>query len=259
MRGIFLLTPQHTGTHYTRMLLESHPAIGWCIQEDRKVDGVRLDSLFFAGLAGEVDFDCVLARFEEANGRRLEDARRREFGEWGVPVPAKGGCRRLFHAHLKQTFRGQDLAGLQIVVSVRHPLLAVITALRRGSNLDDLFFALEYGFRIKAVRVAVDLPADRLAIFNALQLEPAETTRAFLARAPIINRTLCQGEPHPTHNYSVAEQDNPELLSARRMLVEERRIHPLLRPYWARLQREQMLDPFSQLGYDFADLKPAGK
>ena len=35
---IALLTPQHTGTHFARMLLESHSRIAFCVKESRRID-----------------------------------------------------------------------------------------------------------------------------------------------------------------------------------------------------------------------------
>jgi hypothetical protein len=68
--------------------------------------------------------------------------------------------------------------------------------------------------------------------------------------------TLLEGEPHPKHNFSVATHDDPAISTARQLLLEERRIHPILLPFWARLERDGTLEKLQQFGYDFAELRP---
>jgi hypothetical protein len=35
---IVVLTAQHTGTHFVRILLEAHPAVSWCVPGDARIN-----------------------------------------------------------------------------------------------------------------------------------------------------------------------------------------------------------------------------
>ncbi len=293
-RLIFLFTPQHTGTHFLRMLLESHRNIDFCVFEDCRIpvdlrhdyvcrgEGVEPSSDprerllqdyvgdYYRGAITADDFfrclDCFGANRIEASPaftRRQLLARRRiqEFREdLGIELEPKDPLFRLFHGHCGPAYAGRPFSGTEfrLVVTVRHPLLSIISILRRDPDiLNDFLFALEFVFQLDAFFFCTDLWQNDeprlLSVFPHLALTPGEPSIRYVRQRPVINRTLAPGEPHPAHNFRYQRTMDPGLAraldDAKRLLLEENRVHDLLKPYWDELVRRGLTAHYARLGY----------
>jgi len=291
---IFLFTPQHTGTHFARMLLESHRHIDFCIFEDARIpvdlrrdyicrgEGVEPGSDprerlleyyvrdYYRGAITAAEFfrclDCYAANRIEAapaftRGQLLARHRRQEFRQdLGIELEPKQPLYRLFHGHCGPDYAGYSFCGkeFRLVVTVRHPLLSILSILRRDPKvLDDFLFALEFVFQLDAFFSRTDLWQNDeprlLGVFSHLGLTPGAPTLQYVGQRPVINRTLSAGEPHPVHNFRYQRAMAPGLArtldDAKRLLTEENRVHDLLRPCWDELVRRGLFEHYERLGY----------
>ena len=298
---IFLFTPQHTGTHFVRMLLETHPAIGFCVNESRRIDSAmreahclagtgagasgppherRLDDIIvdhFHGRLSEADFShrydyCLRQSIERFPGRTVADVIRAtsgaQFRELGL-VPAEKTPRfRLFHGHCGPKYREASLepSSLRFVVTLRHPLLSLISALRRTDEpavAEDLIEAFDIVLGLRgAFFFCTDLwqgrPEAMRGLFTTLGLNPSAETEAFLQLQPRVNETVVRGPERPSRlQEPEAARASParlaELQDARALLLAEGRIHPGLRPWWARICERGIDERMERFGYDFTN------
>ncbi|MBN8625805.1 MAG: hypothetical protein J0M17_09975 [Planctomycetes bacterium] len=284
---IYLLTPQHTGTHFTRMLLETHPEISLGVAESRRIDGEMRPDYCPSGnghgphgtanerMLDEFAVRCMRGALEPAEfvrrveyclrqrshappprsfAEQLAATARHDFGQLGLELPPKTPRYLLFHGHAGPKLRGVDFSAcpFQFVVTLRHPLLAVISALRRTNDpqvAEDLLQAFDIVLDIRqAGFVCVDqterLPADAERVFAMLNLTPHEATRRYLSAGPAVNRTISRAR-RPT---SLEEQESAAaepatlaaLADARQRLLDGRGIHPVL-DRWSALTAELKL------------------
>jgi len=293
---IYLLTPQHTGTHFTRMLLETHPEISLGVAESRRVDcEMRPDYCPFGngqgphGAANERMLDdfavrCLCGELEQAEfirrvayclrqrshalsprtfAEQLAATARHDFGLLDLELPAKSPRYLLFHGHAGPKLRGVDFrqVSFRFVVTIRHPLLAVVSALRRTNDpqvAENLLQAFDLVLDIpEAAYICVDqrrrLPAAVEQLFAGLDLTPHEVTRRYLSAAPSVNRTISR-ERRPTslEELESAAADATTLAAladARDRLLDGRGIHPLLERWATRAAELKLPERMARFGY----------
>jgi hypothetical protein len=205
---VFLMTPQHTGTHFLRMLLEAHPRISPCLAAGNfPIHKEEQSAMNF--LSGR----CTLQDWKDAFARRLAQIggdKTREiegfFGEFSIRIePKPEPTHFLFHDHIHPPYvhRGfrMEMANfdkIKIVTAVRDPLLSVISALRRtpkGVEKSALILrGILFTSRLTNVfHFCTDLWTDRpeaaLKVFGYLGLDVPEAARRFLKTYPVINHT----------------------------------------------------------------------
>ncbi|MBN8626905.1 MAG: hypothetical protein J0M17_15600, partial [Planctomycetes bacterium] len=293
---IYLLTPQHTGTHFTRMLLETHPEISLGVAESRRIDcNMRpdycpsgnghgphgaanermLDDFAVRCLRGElepVEFVrrvayCLRQRSHAPPPRsfaeQLAATARHDFGLLGLELPAKSPRYLLFHGHAGPKLRGVEFGAcpFRFVVTLRHPLLAVVSALRRTNDpqvAENLLQAFDLVLDIPtAAYVCVDhpqcLPEAVERLFAGLNLTPHEVTRRYLSAAPAVNRTISrERRPNSLEELESAAVDPTALAAlaeARAWLLEGQGIHPLLDRWAARAAELKLPERMARFGY----------
>jgi hypothetical protein len=168
---IILFTPVHTGTHFVRMLLESHPAIGASIGEDYRIDRkFRPNHILSGSGTGSKDDhkrqdEPMLLEFfrnmlkgngteqaflealeywqtissEEIRPRKNYDYHLHEvvcrFRRLGITLAAKREQFLLYRGHCHREYLAYDFSTLakrsRLVTTIRNPLLSILTILRR--------------------------------------------------------------------------------------------------------------------------------
>ena len=234
---IFLLTPQHTGTHFARMLLESHSRVSYCVNESCRIDheckpdyiltkngvgpfGTPNERMLeecvvnhFQGTMTELDFInrlryCKSLHSEMSGGRTVYEecglASERQFALTGIAPREKHPCYQLFHGHCGSRYRGASFnkTRFKIVVTIRHPLLSVISAMRRTDDptvAQELLTAYELVLAIpSAFILCVDLWQDQphqfLEVLPFLGLNIEEATSEFVRLRPRVNETILKNE-----------------------------------------------------------------
>ncbi len=308
--AIILFTPTHTGTHFARMLLESHSEISTAIGEDYWIDADFRPNYTLAGrgmgwhdptirsgrdrgsermlreyildfIEGRIEksrFVAALGYWQTISSERKLPLRNREhhlaqvaneFAEVGVRLSPKREQYLLYRAHCHRVDATRHLARLTknfpVVVTVRHPLRAILTIMRREPRehhaglIEDLLIALRVVLNMtSAYRVCVDLRPDepeRLAdVFRFLGLSVEEQTRRFLAARPCINKTVAPGEKAATHNVCLEAahaSDFARTLSEARDALDRREMHPILRPHWKRAGELGLPPLLEESGYVF--------
>lgn len=295
---IFLLTPQHTGTHFVRMLLETHSRISFGVPESRRIDrslrpGYRLagngvgpegpenegmlDEYAVRRFHGELTADqflrcityCLSQRAQTTADRTVYEELKRiavkDFRILGLELPEKDPAYLLFHGHCGPKYELASFAdsAQKLVVTLRHPLLAVLSALRRTNDPEvarNILCAFDLVLRIpRAHFFCVDLAEHdterALEVFSYLDLEPEDLARNFLEKSPHVNRTIT-ADLKPS---SVEERESTvadprtleQLRAARQLLLEEGRIAPVLAEWWKAAQALQLPARLRSFGYDF--------
>jgi hypothetical protein len=282
---VFLLTPQHTGTHFARMLLEAHPQIAFCVVESRRIDMERragyslaedgdgpngrpnecmLDHCVVRHFHGEISADDFVASVQYCLGQRttrfssvqddIERLSRAQFRTIGITPAEKQPKFLLFHGHAGPKYENASFGNsrFKFVITLRHPLLSVISALRRTNNpavARSLLQAYSIVLTIPhAFFICVDLwhsePSRFLHVFDFLGLTPDLTCKQYAQLRPQINATVSRRDDASVlqqQEYSAAHDKTlDDLKVARRMLLEGE-IHPILHE-WLRLARDLGLD-----------------
>lgn len=296
---IYLLTPFHTGTHFVRMLLESNRKINYGISESRRVP-ISLNSAatvsgngLGAGKAANerllseymVDYyakaikqDILMQAVECSNKlvpedlvhRRLTNQaklaghRQAEFwDDFGLALGVKDEIEyELLYGHATTRYRGFDAnaAKFPVIVTVRHPILSIISSLRRKNDalaLYDYLYAVEFTFHIKnAIFICTDLwqgqPNKFLNVFKLLGLGVDPVTEKYLALSPVVNQTIAREGVHPKHNYCIEKADADlcdELVVAKTAFLDDRTIKPILRPWWNAIHNRGLWKYYEALGY----------
>lgn len=181
---LYLFTSHHTGTHFARMLLETHPQISVCVDLARHI-GASLDPSYVTAnrawtpnndpnelalreallkvCRGDSTtyfkrcMDCYLTGymmntpgvpFRETNNALLERARQLEFREdYGIDIFPKHPSYYFFHGHCDMAFAELKIPRkIRTVTTVRHPLSAILSSLKRGEvdTIPHQLFAFEY-------------------------------------------------------------------------------------------------------------------
>jgi hypothetical protein len=205
---VFLMTPQHTGTHFCRMLLETHPRISPCLAAGNfPVHKEEQSAMNF--LSGR----CTLQEWKDAFSRRLGqigaqkfDEAEGFFNEFSIRIePKPDPTHFLFHDHIHPPYvhRGfrmdtGNFERIKIVTAVRDPLLSVISALRRtpkGVEKSALILrGILFASRLTNVfHFCTDLwkdsPEKALGVFSYLGLDTPSAAREYLKKYPVINHT----------------------------------------------------------------------
>lgn len=291
-RPLILWTGLHTGTHFARMLLQMHARIGWCVLDNDFVDvdrrpGYTLDHPGFAHpgkrgpAAGETTFGRLLLtwfsgelptaelcayyehwrtglRIDEhtAVARRRGREIRRSLNEFGIRPPKAEHCRPLLHDHMRAHHVGCTFSRLpeaDVVVTLRHPLLTVLSVQRWATNSDtdlwDFWHCLEHVYDLAGLHfLPIDRPADQPFDHADFQRRLGLHADPHWLDAAAINPTINQTSERNARGDPACL--DPELLVARRQLVEENRLHPLLVTYWRHFRRLRCFPLYEQF-YDF--------
>jgi hypothetical protein len=304
---IILFTPMHTGTHFVRMLLESHPEIGVAIGEDYRINSAFATNYVLAGngmgwldpaidanrdrssermlmeyfrdiLRGEIDkkaFQVALEFWQMSrsenklplrNGEHHVIRNRAEFQELGIDLAPKQERYLLFRGHCHE-YAGCDLSKLtsafKVVVTVRHPLLSILTAMRRNPPLrhegliDSFIQGMSCIFSLPDAFVfCTDLWRGRLnmmeSVFTYLDLPPAPASQKYLAMSPTVNNTVAIGEKHRLHNYCLEFEHEAGFMNSLRQaseMVLRGECPALLEPHWTTIKDAGLLPHYKRLGY----------
>jgi hypothetical protein len=284
MQLIFLYTPQHTGTHFCRMLLESHPEVAPCIYGGMLPRWPYVD--FFNGREGLAPWHGAVGAQGESRSKALKKRIRSHFSEFNISVAAKNKPRYLFyHDHISPVHHRSlispehpSFGEIKTIVTIRDPLLAALSALRRNNtgiiNAASIFEGLYFAAKMRdAFFFCTDLwqnvPEQMLTVFEFLGLDPVEASHSYIARRPTINVTLRDDELAANASPGIktgqfarenrianrfapalTSQRLAELSEARRLLQQEGRVHPLLEPWVDVLRSEPEYERFyKRLGY----------
>ena len=151
-----------------------------------------------------------------------------------------------------------------MVVSVRHPLLSILTAMRRNpprehaALIESYVKAMQCVFKLDgAFFFCTDLwqaqPERMASLFEFLNLPLDGAVEQFHSACSVrINCTVAKGEKHGQHNYCPAFEHPPEFLTAlddARDMLEQGKLHPLLEPSWMKIQEAGLPAHYQRLGY----------
>lgn len=252
-RIILLATPQHTGTHYMRLLLELHPNIQHVKMMVCEYNNVRLARFMVRYFGQKISYDelynsVVNAEFRDGDIEFTHNGLK----SIGIIPDAKSSPLPFIHTHIfwynmndKKIYSPPDrpLNEFDVVYTVRDPMLSFVTAFRRspvpeittGDILNGLKYIERYGS--DGFIYATDLPEDRadaaIKVFDFL------------------------GLPHNDKCLKYVNANNPvnvtggkdELLEAKRMILEEKKVPPFLVPYVSKIRRFNLQGFFESLGY----------
>ena len=243
---IYLCTPRHTGTHFLRVLLELHPKVSFWKCGRTEIDGRTMNQWHQLHREGAISFRELL-RLGVRCQSDLPAWTEQEVKRLGLRIPDKQVEYDLIQAHALQDTPWYP--SLPTVVTVRDPLLAIISGLRReGEEGAESIFA---GIRFLADKhnecffFCVDQWQNHreraLALLAYLDLEPTQEIYDYIARWPSPNAA-------ETHEHLI-QNDSPELAEARRLALDERRVHPVVELWAERLQEAGLQPYYESLGY----------
>jgi hypothetical protein len=287
------------------MLLESHPAIGPAIAEDCRIDREFRPNYVLAGygrgsindhmrrhepmlleflrdfLQGNQDEQRFLdamdywktisceARHPRNNYQFYLHDRMCAFRKLGIVLEPKSNQFLLYRGHCHKEHLSYDLTRMTdqfyVVSSIRHPLLSVITILRRQdpsqwqSDFIDWLSAVRCIFSLKnAFIFCADLwqatPKKMESLFSYLGLQTSPATDAYISAHPIINKTRepadRTGDVDCCMNHENPAAFHAMLNDAKRLLAENQ-LHPFLMPYWDEIKNSDVLPHFEKSGYRF--------
>jgi len=244
---IFLYTPMHTGTHFARFLLELHPRVSFWRCDRTVVRGRPLGQWHRLRQQQCISFS-ELVRLATESPPDLPAWTQCEADRLGISIPAKAVARTLVHAHITSPpFWHPEL---RPVVTVRDPLLSVISRLRRGDSPeggDRIVSHFQFLAKLEPERCfwfCTDLWKDdrkkALDLLRDLHLEPTAEIRDFVARWPVVNST--------SHGNQEQHRD-PRLLEARRLAISKRGVHPVVGRWAKKLRQSGVQGLLEKLGY----------
>ena len=243
---IYLCTARHTGTHFLRVLLELHPKISFWKCDRTQVDGRPLAEWHQLHREAQISYRELLA-LGVRTPADLPEWTKQEAAKLRITIPPKQIESHLIHSHADRTTYWYP--SLPTVVSIRDPLLAIISGLRRGgtdaaenilggfrflaSGQDDCFFFCVDQWQSHRERA--------LELLAYLDLEPTQEIYDYLACWPSPNAA-------EAHEQLILDK-SPELAEARRLSLQEGQVHPMVEP-WAERLRAAGLQRFCEsLGY----------
>ncbi len=243
---IYLCTPQHTGTHFVRLLLELHPKISFWKCGRTEIDGRAMRQWQKLHNDGAISFRELL-RMGVRCQADLPEWTKREARELGIEIPEKHVEYDLVHSHATTTTYWYPM--VPTVVTIRDPLPAVISALRRGDP--DPGEGIIAGIRHVADKqdecfcFCVDLWEGRrklaLGLFAYLGLTVTQEIHEYLSLWPSQNSA-------ERHEHLILDKSD-DLAEARRWAIERKAVHPAVAS-WAGRIRQAGLQPFyERLGY----------
>lgn len=244
---IYLCTPQHSGTHFVRFLLELHPEIDFWTCGRTLVERRSMHDWHVLAADGSITAEEFAAVVRRA-GNDFAEWTQSEARRLGFQIPDKVSPRPLHHAHYRTGRTFQRPYG-PTIITIRDPLLCVISALRRGSvdtanGLIETFSFLAQLDSPDCFWFTTDLwQADRqraLGVFNFLHLQPTREVRRFVHEWPALNTT---GDGR------FAETDRPELAEARSLAIAFGRVHPAIEPWAERIRQAGVQSLLERLGY----------
>lgn len=243
---IYLVTPQHTGTHFLRLLLELHPQISFWKCGRTVVDGLPLGKWHKRHADGEISFGELL-RLGVRCEADLPEWTRQEIAKLGLTIPDKHVEFDLVQHHALRTTPWYP--SLPTVVAIRDPLLAIISGLRRtGPEAAESIiagFSFLAGKQDECFFFCVDRWASErqraLDLFAYLGLEPTQEIYDYLALWPAPNAA--------DEHQDLIEDKATELAEARRLAIEEHAVHPIVASWAERLRRARLQPFFESLGY----------
>ncbi|MCA9141764.1 MAG: FkbM family methyltransferase [Planctomycetales bacterium] len=246
---IYLCTPQHTGTHFLRILLELHPKVSFWRCGRTIVEGRPLGEWHKLYLDGAISLRELL-RLGVRSEPDLPEWTRQEVAKLGLSLPDKRVEYDLIQKHALRTVPWYP--SLPTVVSVRDPLLAIISGLRRkgpevaeGIVAGVTFLATK---RDECFMFCVDQWKQHreraLDLMSYLDLEPTQEIYDYIAKWPSPNSS-------ETHQHLILNASS-ELAEARRLALEDRQVHPIVEPWAQRLRQAGLQEFYESLGY--ADL-----
>jgi hypothetical protein len=184
--------------------------------------------------------------------QHLERVRTARFADFGLKLQTKAPRYTFVVGHCWTPHRLSRLERtcFKTVVTLRHPLLAVISALRRKRGTrqaHDILNGFDAVLRLHNVHfVCVDLwqhMVDRYQpLFKFLGLRLDGPTQQFIRLNPTVNGTVC------SQHVSLARWQR--LGEARDMLINDGRIHPSVAGWWSVIQQQSWIKKLRMFGYD---------
>ena len=295
---VFLLTPQHTGTHFARLLLECHSRMAFCITESRRIDQEQRPNYRLAGngdgpcgppnerMLDDYITDhlhggstaatfvskmryCMSQRTERFGDRTVYEhvgrAATMDLSRLGIHLPEKQPSYLLFQGHCGPKYQQAafDRSEFTFIVTLRHPLLAVISALRRAPDLvvaHNILAAYDIVLGLqRAYFLCTDLwqqqPARFLEVFPFLNLPIEDAPRQYVSLLPKVNETIPRGDLPPS-SFQEAEQEGADargleiLREAKELWLRQRVVHASLSDWWRRIRQLQLLERMRPFGYE---------
>jgi len=243
---IYLCTPRHTGTHFVRLLLELHPKISFWKCGRTQVGGRSMKEWQELHRAGAITFRKLL-RVGVRCAEDLPEWSRKEARELYIEIPEKHVEYELVHSHA--TGMTHWYPSLPTIVTIRDPLLAVISALRRGEP--DLPEDIIAGIRNVADKdgecfyFCVDLWEGQrdlaLRLFSHLGLTATQEIHQYLS----LWRTQNSAE---LHEHLILDKSE-ELAEARRWAMERKGVHPAVASWVEKIREARLQSFYERLGY----------
>ncbi|MBC8356994.1 MAG: FkbM family methyltransferase [Planctomycetes bacterium] len=243
---IYLCTPRHTGTHFLRVLLELHPKVSFWKCGRTEVAGRTLSEWHRLHAEGAISLRELL-RLGTRCDSDLPAWTEQEVKKLGLRVPDKHVEHDLVQAHAQETTPWYP--SLPTVVTVRDPLLAIISGLRREGTdrAESIFAGVKFlaDKRKQCFLFCVDQWEQHreraLELMSYLDLEPTQEIYDYIARWPSPNAA-------EAHEHLMLDQSS-ELAEARRLALEERQVHPIVESWAQRLRQAGLQEFYESLEY----------
>lgn len=243
---IYLCTPLHTGTHFLRVLLELHPRVSFWKCGRTVVDGRTMNDWHRLCKDGLISFRELIRLGTRCNSD-LPAWTEREVAKLGLRIPDKQVEFDLIHSHALATTHWYP--SLPTVISVRDPLLAIISGLRRNGSdgAESIFSGVQFlaKRRSECFMFCVDLWKHHrertLELFSYLGLEPTQEIYDYVAKWP---------SPNAIEDHKHLLQDkSSDLAEARHLALHEGKVHSCVSVWADRLRRAGLQEFYESLGY----------
>jgi len=243
---IYFCTPQHTGTHFVRLLLELHPKISFWKCGRTEIAGRSMKEWQELHDAGAISFRKLL-RIGVRCGADLPEWSRKEARELDIEIPEKHVEYDLVHSHAMRTTYWYP--SLPTVVTVRDPLLAVISAIRRGElrPTENIIAGIRHVAKKEGecFCLCVDLWEGRrelaLRLFSYLGVTVTQEIHEYLSLWPAQNSA-------ERHEHLILDKSE-ELAEARRWALERKGVHPAVASWAEKIREAELQEFYERLGY----------
>ncbi len=270
MKPLLILSAVNTGTHFVRMMLESHPLADWCIYEDfQLLNGELLRGRllgFLRGQIGVVDFLSDFYEVRARNEQRLAYVRSTQHEQFNLVTQTRRTARLpLLHAHAGHDWLSMDIEHLPLAMAipVRHPLLMVCSIFRRNRYADDIadeaIAAARWlwdgtgwrdGASPRSFVVVNPWQVDRHGIGNLLgrySLPRTGNTDRFMNDPPRVNETLERHKSKPdAARYEQPTEQAEQFRRAKARLLDDGSIDDCLVSWNQKIRESGLWDVYCQ-------------
>ncbi|MDB5334821.1 MAG: hypothetical protein JWN70_440 [Planctomycetaceae bacterium] len=193
------------------------------------------------------------------------------YASLGISLDAKRVQWQLYRGHWQQAFAGCDLRrkleSFRVVTTIRHPLRSILSILRRHSPAEHASLIAHYFSTVRAMLslpdafvfctdLWQDTPPKMCELFSHLDLPVTESIRQFLVLRPRVNITITSDDQPNQVGYSYEYRhadDFLRTLNEARRALDDRVVHPVMKPYWDELRDGDLRNLMEGFGYDLAE------